>query len=357
MFTNSQLPIILALANEMWEDARKNRDAEIDVESVRAVAENQRVSFDPVLVSGKCRGYKATWLKRCGKEAIAFDDAQNGISGDECTLNGDPIQDDKKEYAATHGYFDQFSVTDDDCNGKFAYEEKVAKGLQDCFKNILTRANASVVAFLAANLQNNAYATGVGDVVGDLTYIDSEHWTPDLMGYFKLVQRLNKISNRVMLSGTNFFESYFNAGFENLNSNERDRIAKYNHFQKWYWDVENLDTVLGAPSTLMFDAGAVGMFTKNWYEMTPKQIAPNKTIYSMALNDMFFRNGGSDSPFMFDIEVQEDCLQKGVEQAGRMVKKETWRVKMQYGLIYSPEDCGGNSGILQFVKGEAPEGE
>lgn len=337
----------------MWADARNTRDLISQSDSLRAVAENQRVTLNPILINNSCRGYEVAWLTRCGKEAESCDDT---AASESCDLSGDELSSAKATYEVTNCVHDSFTVWDDDCNGLFSYEEKVARGFMECEKNITAALNKAAISFLGASDQDSVFAPGNGIIVpGVGTYYPEAEWDVSLMKHFAAVAMHNYIADPILLSGNNLWGAQFDARYNFLNDDQRDQAAKLGHFRNWYWDPINLDVTLGTDSTIMFDAGAVAFLTKHEYQNAAPmnmQDSKNTFVNSMPAMNLTYRDGNGSKPVMFDVLSQVVCktLAGGILKFGRVFK-----VICRYEFLLSPEDCAGNSGIIQFIKGVAPE--
>jgi hypothetical protein len=351
-FSAAQLSQIVVAANTMWEDPRQARDLMEPIEVLRSIAENQKVSFNPVLVNNSCQGFKVAWLKRCGVDAV---DCSAEAASAGCELEGDEIDADDKTYTSTGCFTDSFTVWDDDCKGLFDFEQKVAFGSLKAMQNIKKKLNTAALAFLNANKHDNSHiVTGGTNSAGNGTYFASGSWTPELISVFAEIAMMNRIKNPVFVSGTNLWGVNFNANYNFSNSDQKDQLLKMRHFKDWYWDPETVDVTLAKKATLMFDAGAVGFFTKNEFSnMAPREVdTKNGTVvYAMPDKELAYMNGGSATPLMYDVYTQPVCktAAKGVQKYGRVFK-----FMIQYGFILSPEQCNDNTGIIEFVNGTAP---
>jgi hypothetical protein len=353
-FATSQLPKILLSINEMFSDARQFRDTIEPVEAFRSIAENQTFQIDPILKNESCRALEVTWLTSCDMEAT--DCSAEEASGS-CVIGGDEIASAAKEYKVEKCLYQDFTVWDDDCKGKFSFEDKAAEAMGKAMQVLRKGLNARAVAFLAANLQANNYTTGQGTVQGDLTYIDPALWTPDLIAELSLHAQLNDILEPIFLTGTNLWNARFNANYNNLNVDQKDQLAKFNHFSNWYWDPKTVDVTLASKSTIMFDRASVGFLNKiNFDNAAPiNQNDPNNT-HVFHVNDplLVYMDGGTPSPLRYEVITQRKCK----TDAGSIQRFGTsFRLNARYEFITSPYGCNGESGVLQFVNAEAPDGE
>lgn len=354
-FTASQLYPVLKKINEMWADARAYRDMQQPVEVAKAIMTNQNITLDPILINKSCRGFEVTWLKRCDKEAIDCADEEYDVASEDCAIDGDELSDQKESYEPTGCLVDSFKVWDEDCKGLFTFEEKVARGFMECMKNIRKAVNLAGLSFLSSNVQDNDYTTGQGVVDGDTTYFDPTLWDPDLVSEFAITAQMNRLREPIFVSGTNLWNARFNANYNQANDDQKDQILKFNHFKRWYWDPETVDITLGQPTTLMFDRGSVGFFSKHEYANSApfnNQDKNNTFTYSMMDPELKYMNNGTPTDVKYDVITQVICKteKNGIMKFGRVFK-----VILRYSYILSPEDCAGNTGLLKFVKGTAPE--
>lgn len=352
-FATSQLPKILESINDMFSDARQFRDTIEPVESFRAIAENQTFQLNPILKNESCQGYEVTWLTSCDVNATECTEESGSAS---CVIGGDELASAAKEYKVEKCLYSDFTVWDDDCKGKFSFEDKVAEGMAKSMQVLRRGLNQRAVAFLAANLQTPVYG-GQGTIVGDAVYLNPNLWTPDLIAEFNLAAELTDILEPVFLSGKNLFTVRFNALYNQLNDDQRDQFAKLSHYANWYWDPKTVDNVTGENSTIIFDRASVGFLNKVHYaNMAPlNQLDPANThVWSMNDPQLVYMDGGVPTPVAYEVISQRKCRTRagGIQDFGT-----SFRLNVRYEFITSPYGCNGDSGILHYVNAEAPQGE
>lgn len=350
-FSNSQMYPIIEAASRMWDNSRHLIDQISEIESVRAIAENQRVNLNPVLINGSCVGYEIAWLKGTDITAAVIGD----MSDEDCKLTGPELESVKKTYGNTVGRHAEFTVWDDECKGVIEYAEKIAEGLMIAMKKIKDAINGEAVAFLNANLQANGYTTGVGTVSGTSTFIDPTLWNADIIGQLALIAQMNRISDVVTLTGTNLWVPMFNAPFNALNMDQKDQLAKLSYYKRWYADPFTVDQVVGSPATFLWDRGAIAFYTKNDYQNeAPKMNNDelNTITYNIPDKDLKFLDGGQLRPARYDVNSQVLCktMANGRKRFGRV-----FQLLMNYQFISSPAPIvATQTGILKVINGTAP---
>lgn len=352
-FATSQLPKVLERITDMFSDARQFRDTIEPVESFRAIAENQTFQLAEILKNESCQAYEVTWLTNCDAEAV---DCSAAVADASCAITGDELASASKDYKVEQCLRTSFTVWDDDCKGKFSFEDKVAEGIAKGMQTIRKSLNTRAVTFLSANLQANGFA-GQGTIDGDQTYFADGLWTPDLIAELSLHAQMNDVLEPIFLTGANLWNARFNANYNNLNDDQRDQLAKFNHFSNWYWDPKTVDITLAQPSTLLFDRASVGFLNKVHYNNAAPQNQNdplNTTVFHMSDPQLVFMDGGTPMAVRYDVVSQTKCktLAKNIRKFGT-----TFEMNLSYEFITSPYGCNGTSGILQFVKGDVPASE
>ena len=352
-FATSQLPKILESINTMFSDARQFRDTIQPVESFRAIAENQTFQLNPILKNESCQGYEVTWLTDCNASATECDNESGSAN---CVIGGDELASASKEYKVEKCLYRDFTVWDDDCKGKFSFEDKVAEGMAKGMQVLRKALNSRAVAFLTANLQTPTFA-GQGTISGDAIYLDPSLWTPDLVAEINLHAEINDILEPVILNGTNLFRVRFNAQYNALNDDQRDQLAKLSHYANWYWDPKTVDNVTAEASTIVFDRASVGFLNKVHYENpAPLNNLDANNTHTWSMNDpqLVYMDGGVPTPVRYEVISQRKCRTRagGIQDFGT-----SFRMNVRYEFITSPYGCNGESGILHLVNGDVPQGE
>lgn len=354
-FSASYLGDILVKQQEMWANPRSLNQLNEYTETARAVLTNQMVRWNPVLTDGKkCIGVNATWLKDCDDTVT---DCSSGNNLANCDITGNEIESVKKLYQENLCIRNTFVVNDDECKDTYDAMEKVAFAMIRAKQKIQKKLNEKVIAFLDANIMANAFTGTYGTIHGGTTstYFAANYWTQDLVAELDLTAVMNKLRTPLILHGTNLRTAFFNANFNQLNDNQKDQIAKFQHFNM-FWDVMNIDTQLAKKVTFLFDAGGLGFFCRNNYDnVAPVNMNDNQNthVWYETSPNLTWRNGTSDEPLKFDVTMLRKCIVNGSQRRWGY----HYEVQLRGGLHLGPPGCGGatDTGILKFVNGAAPE--
>ncbi len=355
-FSASQMPDIVRRIRELFDEPRSYRELQQPIESIKAIVENQRVNWgDPVTDGTKCIGVNGVFLRDCNDNTTSCADEETPTIT--CTVDGDEIESDGILYKPNGCIYETFSVYDDECKDILTFNEKMAFAMASKEMKILERLNKESIAFLLANTQDNTASNTGGTVVDGNTYFDATDFSsPDILAEFAYIAAQLDVVNPIMLTGRNFYNMLYNANFEKLNDDQRDRWAKLQNWD-WYFDIKNFDIVAQELATLMFDAGALGFYTVNqFHNLAPMNIldSQNTHIYRYNSQKLSWRNGSGSVPAAFDVTMQRKCRVSGT--APLQQRRWGWAVEMKltYGLHLGPTDCNGGTGIIKFVNGEAP---
>jgi hypothetical protein len=346
-FTASTMKPILARLNEMWLDPATKRDYISPIDSFKAIADNQQLRLNPIIVGGDCRGYEVTWLKPgCDNEATDIDSED-----DFCEIDGTELESVKKVYDVTNAVTTDFKVWDDDCKDTFTFQDKVAEGMYQAEIALEKKLNTASILFLNASIDDNTHVVGNAEnVAGAGTYFPAADWTPELMGQLAEILAVNKVAAPILLTGTNMWNAHFNASYNALNTTGKDQMGKLMHFPNWYFDPLTLDGALSEKATFGFDPGVVGFLNKNfWANRSPiNTLDKNNThIWSFPARNLKYKDGSSMKPVIIDAMWQRVCK----TTSGRPVWGTIYKFFLRYEMVTSPADCNSQLGIFKFVNG------
>lgn len=342
-FTASVWPEVQVKALEMWENPRIRQRIQRPVEAAKGFIENQQVRFDDVLTQGQCIGVKATWLKDC--DYAVTDDSSTDVY--DCTIAGAEAESDSTVYDTNLGFYREFQVNNEDCNNQFTYADKVAEQLLKEKAAMDQELNKRILGFVDGAAAATGYTDGLASVVGTASQIETKHWDVDLMGEFAAHAAYNDMAeNSYFISGNNFFNGAWNAEYEALNDDQKDRIAKYGAFGQWYFDLRDMISEIGAGFTYMVDPGAAGFFDNvKEQSLSPVSLGDkDATMQWMVTSDNLVKPDGT--PVRYGIVARHTCSRNGVG----LTTNTNFRITLHGGLYQSPNPCTIHSGILEFEK-------
>lgn len=255
-------------------------------------------------------------------------------------------------------------VNDKDCDNVFKFAEKVAFNMASSMHLIARALNDYIIAQLVANAQVSASAGKFGTINGTTVEFNTADFdNPDLLADWNEIAILNDFaSNYLLLDGTNFYQTWYNARFNAANDDQRDEILKFNNGTGISFDVRNLNAVAAA-STFLVDPNMYAFYARSTYPTTatPAGDKDNTVQFSMPLmyqaNEMtpadrraqtfMFNNGGTMQPIMLDVDYQVTC-DPAFTDGGRRSFTHRWEMKLEGMFDLAPATAG--TGILQFVR-------
>lgn len=350
-FNASLLPDIVVRIGELFANPRSNRELDQPIESLRAVAETQNVNWGEEVRNGQtCIGVNGTFLKDCQEDDTACEDVEV-----DCTLDpSTQIESGSNLYKPNDCFYESRIVYDDECRDSFSAVEKMSFAMASMEMKLLQRFNRAVIAFLDASHDEiqttdsgGAWVVG-GD--GEIIFPFEAFQTPDTLADLTYIAQVNDIFNPVFLSGRNFLNALWNSQYNQLDDDKRSQFAKFNAFPDWYFDIKNLDSVVGDQVTFMFDPANIGLFSTAQFQNTaPENMldSNNTMVYQMPSQKLSYRNGGSDTPIRFDVTMQRKCTTAGASPAQQ--RRWGWAIEMKLttGLHQGNSDCNGIKGIVK----------
>lgn len=322
------LATVQAMADELWVDPIKNIDLMADVESAKAVLENQRVTFTELTRKDKKRTVSVEWLTSCNVTTTTC--------SDDCTITGSDATPYCKEYEVECLQESSFQVYDR------VYRERTIDSQQSVAFNLEMAKKALdewiaqyIVTGLLANAGTNAYTGGIGTVGAAVTTISAVNWNDMIWGYFNRVIRGNKFKDPYLITGDNLFQLIFNRTYEQGNADGKGNYAKLGSIKKIYLDPENVETI--APlNTFLVHKTAVAFINKAWYPLGAAN-AVNLTADRMAWSEASRNIPG----IVYDVFTQRGCESNDFYTA--------YKVQLHGVFAVNPLPCNDtNTGILAF---------
>jgi len=162
------------------------------------------------------------------------------------------------------------------------------------------------------------------------------------MGHFAYAKIINEFQDCWMLDGGNLFTQNWLAQFNALNDDQRDELAKFDTFSK-YFDLFNINAVLSPrKETFIVDKGAVALATYNKYADQVREITNGADQIRFTLQSQHLQN------LKYDVMYKTKCVDDEIIH--------TWRLRANYDYLLNPLPCGTTeqTGILGYICGENP---
>lgn len=258
------LHTIQRMADDIWADPMKNNDLIAEVETVRAVLENQSVKFEDI-TRGKNNELRVEWLTKCDPVVEAC------VAS--CDVTGEDAEPACKDYEIECLYQSSFKVP-----MKHYRERTIEMDQSIAFQKLVhmkaldERIAQYVIAGLVANAGTNLFTGGVGTVSGTTTFIAPQSWDLSIFGYFDQVKRLNKFRNPYMITGNNLYQLLFNTPLEAGTSVDKGGVKKIGTL-RIYQDPENIEDHAAGDSFLIHKT-AVALLNKAWGKINPINAQP-----------------------------------------------------------------------------------
>lgn len=341
-FTASYLADIQLKQDKMFANGRQTKELSYPLDALNTILNRQRVEFDPILKGGSCIAVNAHWLKDCSEE----DDSS--ATDIECEIVGAPIESDSQEYKPNIALVERFSVTDDECRDAFAAAEKIAYRMTTSKVKLAKRLSETLIAALGAGATASTYVPDIFTDNAGVLEFDPVNIGPDMLADIALVAAVNRLESVFMIWGTKFWQSNYNAMFEKLNDDQRDRIAKFQAFDMT-WDPINMISLGIENKGLLVEGGAYGFYNQNdFMSDVPVELKSDMFTWREPLFNITHANGSRSEQIYIDVRMTRDCII--MEKTHRNVPKrgQQFELVLSGGFHLAPTDCVGGQGIIEF---------
>lgn len=324
---------VLGKAEQIWQDSRVNAEYMPEAEIVKALIANQTAKIGDITgKQDKNKKIKITWISDCN------------VSATDCTTDCQPggalLGIDCKEYEPTICKEVGFNVNEDELrNSIYSKEEFIARAILKRTKVLDEAFAAAGVAFLedseGVTTFDGDQGTTVGAAVGNsYVKVDTSLWTTDLIGYFKLVAKMNKFDSPFMLHGNNLYISSWRAEAEAANADGKGNLNKFNQLPQ-YWDPFNIEGAFANPSSFLINKGAVAFGAKWQYDESPTDYMKEGLRWSIASRVL--------PGVRYDVHYNIYCVDREIIHKFNIIAKG--------GYYLTPTGCTGvDTGIIRFSK-------
>lgn len=320
------------MLNEIWSDSQEQTDYIAEVEALKVVQSNQRgMALAPLQDPLKDRSLKVIWLSNCPDGTSVEDVA------DVCTIEGTEIGDNCKDYELTRSKMIEFKVPRKAYRrSMWSKEEVAAKALLVNMKALDEYIAQDFISIMDTFSGYNQLVTEPFTQAGNVTTIPAAYWTPNLFGYFAQAAIKNRMRDAYMLSGNNLFQTQWMVDMETGNAQNGAANARKMGSMNKYWDLFNLDSVLGAQKTFLIRPSSLAFVSKNYNtNSTPIAVGGNvgQDLYNIQSKNL---------PFLtYDVIHTVECEDNEYW--------DKWRLEAYYDVLQNPSNCNGQlTGQLAF---------
>lgn len=328
-FSCSELLVIQAKAEAIFNDDVRNADVTPFAESAIALLQNQTATFEALKDADKDREIKVTWVQACDMEVVDCTD--------QCNISGEEAGSLCQNYALGVCKETSFSVTDNVFRtSTLSADEVVARKMATALKALdefwAQQVVAKLVLFAGVNQLTAPYT-----VAGTETQVPAAAMNASFNGYLALAMAYNKMKSMYMLSGTSLYLTNWNAEQESANAqNGAANQRKMQTFKK-YFDLFNVDTVTAANTVFLINPSAAAMVTKTRFSTVPIEVKGkniNQKRYTVASNVL--------PNVFYDVYYELGCANDDITYS--------WKIVTRGDIFQNPLGCTSTrTGILQFT--------
>jgi hypothetical protein len=340
-FSCASLVMVQTKAEAMWKDAAFNKHNKTQAIAAQAVLLEQTAEIDPNIEDpDKDNVVRVYWAEDCS------DDVQDCT--DECTITGVEAQATCKDYEITLCREKEFSVSDKVFRtSKLSREDVLAKQMAKALQRLDEDVTKTTIAKIDSFAGINQYTGGIGNVVGNETYIDASNLTPEIVGYLSQVAVLNSSNNPYMLDGGIMYQQEVIASYKQVQNKDAADLPMIQAFRKYY-DLFFMNAML-APDKKMFliDPGAVAIVSKNHFDATPITISNGANLTQYSIESPTLRRSDGTA-LRYDVVYKTRCLNSSIHHDFKLIAR--------FDVFNNPASiCDtGNTGVLSFTCGVAP---
>jgi hypothetical protein len=293
-------------------------------------------------VGQKCVGAKVIELRTCGLEAdeeLTWDCEPSTAlkAGTEAlTLN--------KEILSKIS----FTVDDNICRNAYSFEQILAEFKLRAKVNMEQDLTRKLVALVAANADTPSadWFETPGTVSGDTYQIADSDFKSDIYADILAAAGITYMNDPIIINGRNLFNDTFLAQFKGAACCDNDQVLLGSPFQ-YYFDLHNVDNVLGGKYTLAVDRNALLFWSaQEFLNMEPVLWANDTYHWSETLPRLQYFANGTMNPIYVDIKAKRVCTNGNIYG---------WNFQMYLNGALTPNlaNCDGRNGILKIRKGAA----
>lgn len=335
-FSKSTLGAVMIEMDRIWsKDGVVNTLYQADCEAAKVLLKEQTANVQK-LEDNKDYDVKVWWIK----PSIPAVTDDNGTT--ECVIGGEEKETVNQSYSLTQKKVTGFSVKEYSQRSNLVTQaELIANGFLTCMKALDEAITKSAIAKLEAFKGVNLFKSGIGDVQTKETYIAPANWNENIFSYFNRCKMWNRFNDPFLLHGSNLAEFNFNAIYERLNADQKDRFAKSRTIRQ-YWDELNIDTI-NSPllKSYMVNRGSIAFAAQSYYRggMVEYVHGANQKRFSIESNNL--------PGVYYDVFYNNECKDNDI--------KHNWSFRAKYDFLLNPTGLSEtHTGVLSFINGTKP---
>lgn len=344
--TPSALTAIYYSAEKMYKDGQLKEDYTAEVNAALAVIDNTTVKIELKDEDDKPRTATVYWSKKPTSNLGDCTETPNNL----CALTGNEADSAKKDYTVSECVTNSFTVDENLYQSNYLRAEDVMSNdlllaMKEMDEAVSQKMIAKIDSFSSANLYTKV---GIGcpadpsPLSWAQTYIQPQFWTPEIMGYFKQVARINKFSSPWLLDGDNLYNKLFQTEHNQANADGKGAFSMLRGM-KYYEDLYNMPIVNPSDSkTFMINRGTTAFSSYAYWD----KFGPENAQDHGSGQFKFSVKSKNIPGLTYDVYTLSVC-------SGRHMKH-TWTLEGHYDLFNGPPANSGATGILEFICGACP---
>lgn len=332
--------------DRMFPGNRTQKENVTEVETARAILENQTAQFE--LLENKVKDYdvQVTWVDTCGITARECTP--------DCTITGPELESKKQLYALDLCQEAAFSVNLEKFRtNQLTREDIVPKGIarimEELDKFIAEQSASKLDASAGYNVFPNGYTW---DNANKTTVIPAADYNRKLAVYLALTARRNRMSNPYVIDDGGLWMDLQEALIDAANSDGKGDGIRAT-MQRYYWDFVNFGAAGVPENTFMIDPNAIGIAHKVRWNPAPTNLPDEVAAMSVPSRNL--------PGIEYDLFTQTVCEPN--ETTNESEYRQSFKVKFRGGIFVNPNNCGMtvtiggvpttvySNGILAFRKG------
>lgn len=361
-FSPSAMPRLLAVAEDVFADSRVAQRHNLMPQHniLRLIKEQETATYESVRPNDrKCEEFDVTWLEESDTEA-SISTSQTNIHRPSCTISGEELQSQKKTYKVDTVISHTVTIKDEDCGNMFDADSKVALGLLQGQKKLISRLSKAlpgwIDAFAGVNTANGiAFEGNIGTAAsGDPTVTELAH---DSIGYDKvvpyltLVEMFNKLQNSFVVDGGLLYLDYFNAVHKRGTYAGDEGQGNMWDLVRYTNDIFNLNAGGYLNKAFLIDGGSLALPIMSFFPRLGEdnEVVSDKYIYSLPLAGITL--GGQ--PVYHDVTYTK--VEEQIGTSGRCQLVHTFKLELKTNLWQAPKyNSDTVTGVITFAKGAVP---
>ena len=203
-----------------------------------------------------------------------------------------------------------FTILDNQCDNEFDFNKKLAyQGLKAKI-DLEVELTKVLIALAAANadVPTAAWFETPGTVVADAYEVTTANFGSNLIADALAASMIAKMPNSIILNGRNLFNDAILAQYKGAACCDNDSILNSQNYFQLYWDLLNMDAVLGVGYSLVMDKNSLVFWSSpNYTNMAPELQTGDVYAWVETLPRLTYYMNGAQQPIYVDVRAQKVC--------------------------------------------------